>query len=191
MLNLVVLAPTDGPSCASLASFAPVRAILTGTAAEAALGFRASGAIEHHVVASTAQSCGALLAAHWIDSEDELLIIERGAPPRADLDELTRNLRMRNLDAGAATRPFREAASCFFRLDRNGGIVEALERAAPGARTAAGIYWFAQGRLFVEAARRMIRKHPNREAPYPVELAFNELVLGQRRLGVLAVDAEV
>lgn len=197
MLNVVAAAARTGlaPVIERLARPTPVRMIQVGFVADApGEDFRDYGAAEHHVVKTPAPpfgaACAALLASRWIDSDDELLIVEGSQPLRTDLAELTDNLRTRDLDAGAATASDRKAGACFFRLDESGAIIEAIEGEARGARAAAGPCWFRHGRLFVDAARRLIRKDPNRPTPFPVELAFNELVLAQRRLGALAFCAE-
>ena len=68
-------------------------------------------------------------------------------------------------------------------------IVEAAEKHPISRHATAGFYWFKRGADFDAAAQAMIRKDAQVDGKFFISLVFNELVLQQKRMGVLEVDS--
>jgi hypothetical protein len=74
------------------------------------------------------------------------------------------------------------------KTDADGMVVEAAEKRPISRNATAGIYYFRQGRFFVEAAKSMIRKDASVNGGFFVCPSLNELVLAQMRVGVERID---
>jgi hypothetical protein len=133
------------------------------------------------------EACAALLAAEWIDNDEELILLS-GEEEVFDLAAFAARFRVRGLAAGLIARPF-DGAGANLRVDARGQVMEASCRRPVGEFAASGAFWFARGRDFVAAAKDMIRKTPNQAEPYSLAPALNELVLKDRAIGVQTAEA--
>lgn len=135
-------------------------------------------------------ACTALLAVEYIHNDDELLIANGDQILDFDVKAAVDSFRERDLDAGTIVFDSVHPRWSFVKTDDRGFVIEAAEKRPISRNATAGVYYFKQGRLFVEAAQSMIRKGASVNGAYFVCPTFNELILDQKRVGIYAVDRE-
>lgn len=133
-------------------------------------------------------ACTALLAVEEIDAEDELLIANADQILDFDVAGAIARLRGRGLEAGTVVFDSIHPRWSFVKTDAEGQVIEAAEKRPIGRNATAGLYWYRQGRFFVEAAKAMIAKGASVNGGFFVCPTFNELILAQRRIGVERID---
>lgn len=132
-------------------------------------------------------ACTALLAAGYVDNEQELLVLSANELVDLDLAQLVAHFRARQLDAGTVTFPSVHPRYSYVRLDQHGMVTEAAEKNPISNHATAGIYWYARGDQFVAAVKNMIRKDAHVDGVFYLCPAFNEMVLKQAQIGVAPI----
>lgn len=140
--------------------------------------------------ATAGAACTALLAIEHIDNEDELLIANADQILAFDLPAVLERFRARALDAGTVVFDSVHPRWSFVKTDAEDMVIEAAEKRPISRNATAGVYWFRQGRFFVEAAKAMIVKGASVNGGFFVCPSLNELVLTQRRVGVERIERE-
>lgn len=135
-------------------------------------------------------ACTALLAIEHVDTDDELLIANADQILAFDLPAVLDRLRARGLDAGTVVFDSVHPRWSFVKTDAEDMVIEAAEKRPISRNATAGVYWFRQGRFFVEAAKAMIRKDASVNGGFFVCPSLNELVLTQKRVGVERIARE-
>ena len=138
--------------------------------------------------ATAGAACTALLAIEQIDTETELLIANGDQVLDFDLGAVIERFRARRLDAGTVVFDSVHPRWSFVKTDAGDMVIEAAEKRPISRNATAGVYYFREGRLFVEAAKRMIRKDASVNGGFFVCPSLNELVLAQMRVGVERID---
>lgn len=138
--------------------------------------------------ATAGAACTALLAIEQIDTETELLIANGDQVLDFDLGAVIGRFRARGLDAGTVVFDSVHPRWSFVKTDAEDMVIEAAEKRPISRNATAGVYYFREGRLFVEAAKRMIRKDASVNGGFFVCPSLNELVLAQMRVGVERID---
>ena len=132
-------------------------------------------------------ACTALLAAGYIDSDDELLVVNGNELIDVDFRAVLDDFRGRQLDAGTVTFSSIHPRYSYVRLTDDGFVVEAAEKRPISAHATAGFYWFARGSSFVQAAEEMIYKDASVNGKFYICPVLNELVLQQALVGVYPI----
>lgn len=135
-------------------------------------------------------ACTALLAIEYIDNEDELLIANADQILAFDLSGILDRFRARGLDAGTVVFDSVHPRWSFVKTDADDMVIEAAEKRPISRNATAGVYYFRQGRYFVEAAKAMIMKDASVNGGYFVCPSLNELVLAQKRVGIERIARE-
>jgi hypothetical protein len=135
-------------------------------------------------------ACTALLCLDHIDPEAELLILNGNEFIDADYVAILTDFRKRSLDCGLVVFPSLHPRYSYVRLDDDGLVEEAAEKHPISRSAIAGFFWFRRGADFVEGATAMIRKDADHDGYFYISLVLNELVLGQRRVGVMPIAAD-
>jgi dTDP-glucose pyrophosphorylase len=135
-------------------------------------------------------ACTALLAIEHIDNEDELLITNADQILAFDLPETLHRFRARGLDAGTVVFDSVHPRWSFVKTDAHDMVIEAAEKRPISRNATAGVYYFRQGRFFVEAAKAMILKDASVNGGFFVCPSLNELILAQKRVGVERIARE-
>ena len=133
-------------------------------------------------------ACTALLAIELIDNDEELLIANADQILDFDLAEIVARFREKKLDAGTVVFDSVHPRWSFVKTDEDDLVIEAAEKRPISRNATAGVYYFREGRFFVDAAKNMIRKEASVNGGYFVCPSLNELVLAQMRVGVERVD---
>ncbi|MCU0910022.1 MAG: glycosyltransferase family 2 protein [Rhodobacteraceae bacterium] len=133
-------------------------------------------------------ACTALLAIEHIDNDDELLIANGDQILAFDVETTVARFRARGLDAATVVFDSVHPRWSFVKTDADDMVIEAAEKRPISRNATAGVYYFRQGRLFVEAAKAMIRKGASVNGGFFVCPSLNELVLAQKRVGVERIE---
>ena len=138
-------------------------------------------------------ACTALMAVEHIDNGDELIISNADHVFEFELSGPYEQLRRRKLDAGLFCFDSVHPKWSYARIDDNDNVVETAEKRPLSRNAIAGFYYFREGRLFVEAAKEMIRKDVRTENQFYIAPAFNELILrgAGARLGIEKIDGDL
>jgi dTDP-glucose pyrophosphorylase len=133
-------------------------------------------------------ACTALLAIEHIASETPLLICNGDQVIHADLPAMIDDFTARRLDGGIAVFEAVHPRWSYVRLDAGELVVETAEKRPISKNATAGLYWFAQGSEFVQAAMAMIKKDAHVEGVFYLCPAYNELILRQKRIGIHRIE---
>jgi len=134
-------------------------------------------------------ACTALLAAKWIDQEQELVIASSNELLNIDLNYALTDYRLRGLDAGVITFPSVHPRYSYARLDDQNLAVEVAEKKPISRHAMTSIIWFARGSDFVRAAQNMIRKDSHIDGLFYIAPSLNELILRNMKVGAFSIDA--
>lgn len=157
---------------------------------DSVIGLAAPGSAVVPVAGETqGAACTALLCIRHIDPADELLILNSNEFLDIDYRAAVEGFRQQTYDAAVVTFHSIHPRYSYVSLDENGLIVEAAEKHPISRHATAGFYWFRRGADFIAAAQDMIRKDAHVDGKFFISLVFNELVLKQKRMGVLEVDS--
>ena len=157
---------------------------------DSVIGLAAPGSAVVPIAGETqGAACTALMCIKHIDPADELLILNSNEALDIDYRSAVEGFRRENYDAAVVTFHSIHPRYSYVLLDKDGLIVEAAEKHPISRHATAGFYWFKRGADFIAAAQEMIRKDAQVDGKFFISLVFNELILQQKRMGVLEVDS--
>jgi dTDP-glucose pyrophosphorylase len=133
-------------------------------------------------------AASALLMAGEVDNEDELLLLSANEYLDVNLSERVQAMRTLGWDAGTLVFKSVHPRYSFVRLAGD-LVTEASEKRPISTNATAGLYWFKQGKDFVEGAKSMIIKDAHVNGNFYVCPVFNELILKQKKVGALQIDS--
>lgn len=120
--------------------------------------------------------CTCLMAIEHIDHADELLISNNDQKFDCDMEEILEQFRQADADCGVVCFECVHPRWSYVRMDA-GYVTEVAEKRPISKHAIAGIYYFKQGRDFVEAAKRAILKGQQHEGKFFISAALNEMIL--------------
>jgi NDP-sugar pyrophosphorylase family protein len=135
-------------------------------------------------------ACSVMLAVEYIDSDEELIIANGDQILEFDVAGAIESFRRDGLDAGTVVFDSVHPRWSFVKTDGDGRIVEAAEKRPISRNATAGFYYFRRGHDFIVAAQEMIRKGASVGGGYFVCPSFNELILRQKKLGVVRIERD-
>ncbi|MCA8972395.1 MAG: glycosyltransferase family 2 protein [Planctomycetes bacterium] len=135
------------------------------------------------------QLCSCLMGIEHIADDEPLLIVNGNQFLYEDVTKIVAHFAAKNADAGIVTFPNVHPRWSYVRTDEDGEtVLETSEKRPISRQACAGIFWFARGADFIDAAKRVIRKQTEVGGQYYVSSTFNELILDGKR--VLAHEIE-
>lgn len=132
-------------------------------------------------------ACTALLAVPYIDNTDELLILNINELLDIDLSLPIKSFKERSLDAGVVSFNSIHPRYSYVSLKDN-LVVEAAEKRPISQYATVGYYWFKNGKDFVDATKKMIRKDASLNGLFYICPVLNELVLVHKEIGIYQID---
>jgi bifunctional N-acetylglucosamine-1-phosphate-uridyltransferase/glucosamine-1-phosphate-acetyltransferase GlmU-like protein len=132
-------------------------------------------------------ACTALLASQHFNPQEELLIVSANEWVSLPYIEALKTFRSQKLDAGTLIFNSIHPRYSYVRLEE-GLVVEAAEKTPISRNATAGFYWYGRAQDFVDGAKELIRKDAHVNGAFYVCPVFNELILGQKRVGVRALE---
>ena len=133
-------------------------------------------------------ACSVLLAAEFIDNDDELIIFNGDQVLECNLKDVVKNFRANDWDGGIITFESIHPRWSFVRLDENNFVIETAEKDPISNHATAGFYYFKRGKDFVESVKAMIHKDANVNGFYYVCPAYNEMIIRQKNIGCVEID---
>lgn len=133
-------------------------------------------------------ACSALMAIKSIKNDDPLVIANGDQYLDIDMADFLADARLRGLDGSMITFRSIHPKWSFAKLDDQGYVMETAEKRPISQHATAGVYYFATGRYFVEAAEEMIRKDARVMDQFFICPCYNEMILQGRKIGVYPVD---
>ena len=129
-------------------------------------------------------ACTALLCVGEIENDDELLIINGNELIDINFNDVIKEFRKKNLDAGVVVFKSVHPRYSYVRLNNEGLVTEASEKRPISEHATTGFYWFKKGSLFVNAAKNMIKKDARVNNNFYICPSFNEMILENYKIGV-------
>jgi NDP-sugar pyrophosphorylase family protein len=133
-------------------------------------------------------ACSALMAIKYIANEQPLIIANSDQLFETPISELIQNIG--ESDAGVATFDSVHPRWSYVRLNEQGLITETAEKRPISRQAIAGIYYFRQGKDFVDAAMSMIQKDSNVNGSFYISPCLNEMILKGKKIRTAGVDVK-
>ena len=121
--------------------------------------------------------CTVLLAAGYINNENELLIANSDQFVNINIDDFVTHARERNVDGLIMTFPATHPKWSYARAIQNGRVLETAEKKVISPYATVGIYYFRRGSDFIRAAQSQIHKNIRYNKEFYVCPVYNELIL--------------
>lgn len=131
-------------------------------------------------------ACSAMMAVEYIDTNTPLII--------SNLDQILNiNLQtvidsFKNSDAGVVTFESIHPRWSYVRLNELNLVTETAEKRPISKHAIAGFYYFKEGRDFIQASAKMIKKDANINGIYYISPSLNELVLDNKTIHTFTID---
>lgn len=100
------------------------------------------------------------------------------------IQDMINDARAKRLDASIATFNANHPKWSYARVDSNGLVVEVAEKKVISNHATVGVYYYAEGRKFVQGAERMISKNIRVNNEFYVAPVFNELIDARMKVGI-------
>jgi NDP-sugar pyrophosphorylase family protein len=134
----------------------------------------------HAIIETAAPTSGpaasALLAAPFIDNDDELLIAYSDTFLTEGISDFLRFCRGTRADGAVLTYASTNPAYAYARIDEDGRVLATAEKELIGPNAAADQYYFRRSSAFVAAARRMIARERPASGEHFVSSVYNEMI---------------
>jgi NDP-sugar pyrophosphorylase family protein len=132
--------------------------------------------------------CSVMLGLEYLPQDGELVIANADQCVDVPVDRFLAAARSGGWDGYLMTFPNTHPRWSYARTE--GDRVVAVAEKQPISRNAtAGLYYFRRGADFIRAAERMLLKNASVSGEFYVAPAYNELVLGQKRVGIFPIEA--
>jgi dTDP-glucose pyrophosphorylase len=133
-------------------------------------------------------ACSALMAISHINNDWPLIIANSDQlfdDPLADLLDS-----LKEADAGVVTFESVHPRWSYVRLDEQGFIMETSEKRPISRDAIAGLYYFQEGKYFIQAAMRSIQKDSSVNGNFYIAPTLNELILDGKKIRAVKVDVQ-
>ena len=135
-------------------------------------------------------ACTVLLARPYIDNASPLMIANCDQYVDTDINQYLHHLDAQRLDGLIMTMAACHPKWSYLRFDKNGSIVEVVEKQVVSNEATVGIYNYRQGYLFVKAALAMIEANERVNNEFYVAPAYNRMLCSGKKLGFYNVGSE-
>lgn len=136
-------------------------------------------------------ACTVLAAADLIDPEAPLMIANSDQWVDLDIDEYLAAHRRSGHDGFIMTMTATDPKWSFVRFDETGAVIGVVEKQPVSDVATVGIYNFAHGRQFVDAARAMIAADKRVNGEFYVAPCYDELLAAGGTVGVHGIGTDV
>lgn len=132
-------------------------------------------------------ACTVLKAEHLIDNANALIIANSDQLVDCDISEFLERAESAAVDGLIMTFPADGDKWSYASVDDSGFCTEVAEKRRISPHATVGIYHFASGQSFVEAAKAMMRKGVRVNGEYYVAPVYNELILNGARISLWGI----
>ncbi len=133
-------------------------------------------------------ACSALLAIESLELDSPLIISSFEQVLEFDLSEYIEHFSDENIDAGVLTFEAIHPKWSYVKTDYQGYVTQAAEKMPISKQAIAGLYYFKTARMFIEAAKSMIRKDVKTNDSFFISPTLNEIILKEGRVKAIEVD---
>ncbi len=133
-------------------------------------------------------ACTALMAIDWINNPIPLLIYNGDIIVTTNIVNALNHFEKEKADGGVVVFEGVHPRWSYVRCNENGEVIEATEKRPISKQATAGIYFYAQGRDFVDSAIQMIKKDAHVDNQFYVCPAYNEMILRQKKIITYEID---
>lgn len=132
--------------------------------------------------------CTTLLASHYIDNDEELLLLAINDFIDCKYENVIDYFRKNHADAGVVSFQSIHPRYSYVRLDETLNPVEFCEKKTISKNALASFYYFKEGKDLVEVAKEVIRKDNPVNNMFYLSMAYNELILLQKNIVVYQIS---
>lgn len=129
-------------------------------------------------------ACTALLAIDHINNDVPLIISNADQYFNCSLDGFVQDFKSRNLDSAVVCFESVHPRWSYALTDKTNHIIETSEKRPISNHAIAGIFYFKQGKDFVDAAMKSIVKDASVNGSYYIAPVLNEMILDGKKLGL-------
>ena len=126
--------------------------------------------------------CSCLLAVEYINSDEELLIVNGDQLILESFDKIIKSFRDKNADGGIITFESIHPKWSYVKIDSNNVVIETSEKKPISKNASVGVYYYKTGKDFVKSAKRLIYKDINVKDSFYVSLTYNEMILENKKI---------
>jgi len=127
-------------------------------------------------------ACSVLNAIDYINTTDDLIIANSDQIIDVDIDKFIDSARKSKSDGMIMIFKSSHPKWSFVRIDKNKNVIEVAEKKVISENATVGIYYFKEGKLFVEAACNMIEKDIRTNNDFYVCPVYNEMILNNKKI---------
>jgi len=132
--------------------------------------------------------CSALLAIEHLDPEMPLVISSFEQILDLDLTPFITDFEKNDVDAGVLTFESIHPKWSYVKVNENQLVTQAAEKNPISKNAIAGLYYYKNAELFVEAAKSMIRKDVKTNNLFFISSTLNEIILKKGKVKSLPID---
>jgi dTDP-glucose pyrophosphorylase len=133
-------------------------------------------------------ACSALMAIDYINNNELLLISNGDQIVSENLNNILDYMLSNDFDAGTVCFNSIHPKWSYVKVDSNNRIIEAAEKRPISKNAIAGLYYFREGRYFVQAAMKSIINGRDVNGVYYIAPTLNELILENKILGIYKIE---
>jgi HAD superfamily hydrolase (TIGR01509 family) len=122
-------------------------------------------------------ACTTLLAKEYINNDNPLIIANSDQWVEWDNCQFMYKMNEGDVDGGIVTFKATDSKWSFAKIDDNGYVTEVAEKNPISDLATVGIYYYKQGKSYVQAAEQMIEKNIRVNNEFYVCPVFNEMIL--------------
>ncbi len=134
--------------------------------------------------------CTALLAAEYIDGDNELIIVAADEMIEAPLADAVASFRARGAEAGAISFKSVHPRYSFARLDDTDQVCEVAEKRPISRHALASFYYFRKSSDFIKCAMNVVRKDNALNDSFYISQALNEMILEQKKVVLYPIESK-
>jgi dTDP-glucose pyrophosphorylase len=135
-------------------------------------------------------ACTVLTAARYFDNDTPMLIANSDQLVDVSIQAFIDDAKARRLDGSILTfvDPESNPKWSFAAVDASGRVTETREKKPISPHATVGVYWFAKGAYFAQAARDMIAANDRHNNEFYVCPAYNYLISRGQNIGIYGID---
>lgn len=135
-------------------------------------------------------ACTVLTAKELIDNQYPLMIANSDQYVDICIDDYLQYMEIKKLDGLIMTMKATDPKWSFVGLNEQGLASEVVEKKVISDEATVGIYNYAHGRDFVEAAEKMINNNERVNKEFYVAPAYNQLISQGQKIGIFNIGSE-
>ncbi len=135
-------------------------------------------------------ACTVLLASEFINNTNDLIIANSDQYVDIDINDYIKFSRNSKIDGTIMTFEASHPKWSYARIDKDKNIIEVAEKKVISNNATVGIYYFKEGKTFVESAQSMIEKDIRVNNEFYVCPVFNETILAGKKNKIWNINKE-